>query len=44
MSALRSERLLREALGDRDELPGVEGILVAAVVVAAMLVALLFMG
>lgn len=44
MSALRNERLLREVLDDRDDLPGVEGILVAAVVVAALLVALLFMG
>jgi hypothetical protein len=44
MSALRNERLLKEALGDRDDLPGVEGILVAAIVVAALLAALLFMG
>lgn len=44
MSALRKDRLLREVLDDRDDLPGVEGILVAAVVVAALLVALIFMG
>ena len=44
MSALRKDRLLREVLDDRDDLPGVEGILVAAVVVAALLVALLIMG
>jgi hypothetical protein len=44
MSALRKDRLLREILDDRDDLPGVEGILIAAIVVAALLVALLFMG
>jgi hypothetical protein len=44
MSALRKDRLLREVLDDRDDLPGVEGILIAAIVVAALLVALLFMG
>ena len=44
MSALRKPDVLVEPLGDRDNLPGVEGILVAAAVAGAMLVALLFMG
>jgi hypothetical protein len=44
MSAVRKPSLLRENLGDRDDLPGVEGILVAAAVVAALLVYLLLMG
>jgi len=44
MSALRKERLLQEVLDDRDDLPGVEGILVAAVTVGALLVALFLMG
>ena len=44
MSALRKPELLVETLGDRDDLPGVEGILVTAAVVFALLVALLFVG
>ena len=44
MSAIRKDRLLREFLDDRDELPGVEGILVTAIVVASLLVALLLVG
>jgi len=44
MSALRKDRLLREVLDDRDDLPGVEGILVAAMIVAALLTALLLVG
>ena len=44
MSALRKERLLREVLDDRDDLPGVEGILVAAMIVAALLAALMLVG
>ena len=44
MSALRKPELLVETLDDRDQLPGVEGILVAAAVVSALLVALLFVG
>ena len=44
MSALRKERLLKEVLDDRDDLPGVEGILVAAMVVAALLATLMIVG
>jgi hypothetical protein len=44
MSALRKPDLLVETLGDRDELPGVEGILVAAAVVAALLAFLVIVG
>ena len=44
MSALRKPSLLAETLDDRDALPGVEGILVAGAVVAALLVYLLFVG
>jgi hypothetical protein len=44
MSALRKPDLLVESLGDRDHLPGVEGILVAAAVVAALLAFLVIVG
>jgi hypothetical protein len=44
MSALRKDRLLKEVLDDRGELPGVGGVLAAAVVVGTLLVFLLFMG
>jgi hypothetical protein len=44
MSAIRKPSLLAETLDDRDHLPGVEGILVAAAVAAALLVFLLFVG
>ena len=44
MSALRKPGVLVETLGDRDELPGVEGLLVAAAVVAALLAYLLVVG
>ena len=44
MSAIRKPSLLVETLDDRDHLPGVEGILVAAAVVGALLVYLLFVG
>lgn len=44
MSAIRKPSLLVENLDDRDHLPGVEGILVAAAVVAALLVFLFFVG
>ena len=44
MSALRNERLLKEVLDDRGDLPGVEGVLLTAAVVAALLAVLIFMG
>jgi hypothetical protein len=47
VSALRKDRLLREALGDRegqDDLPGVEGIMATGAIVAALLVFVLFVG
>ena len=44
MSALRKPSLPVETLGDRDDLPGVGGILVVAMLAAGLLVALLFMG
>ena len=44
MSALRKPRLPAETLDDRDHLPGVEGILVAGAIAAAVMVYLLFMG
>jgi hypothetical protein len=45
VSALRKDRLLREALGDRDDdLPGVGGVLAAGGIVAALLVVVLFVG
>ena len=37
MSALRKPSLLTETLDDRDDLPGVEGVLVAGATVAALL-------
>ena len=44
MSALRKPEMLTQSLGDRDDLPGVEGIVIAAAVVAALLVYLLVTG
>ena len=44
MSARRNERLLKEVLDDRDDLPGVEDVLLTAAVVAALLAVLIFMG
>ena len=45
MSALRKERLLREALGDQEgEMPAAEGTLFAAAVVAGLMVFVLFVG
>jgi hypothetical protein len=44
MSAIRKPSLLVETLDDRDDLPGVGGILVAAAVVGALLLYLLFVG
>jgi hypothetical protein len=44
MSALRKPSLLAETLDDREDLPGVEGILVAAAVAAALLAFLYFVG
>ena len=45
MSALRKQRLLREALGEQEgEMPTAEGVLFAATVVAGLLVFVLFVG
>ena len=44
MSALRKPDLHVETLGDRDDLPGVEGVLAAAALAAAALVVLIFVG
>jgi hypothetical protein len=44
MSAFGNERLPEETLGVRDDLPGLEGVLVAFVLAAALLVALVFVG
>ena len=44
MSAFGNDRLPEETLGLRDDIPGVEGILVAFALAAALLVALLFVG
>jgi len=45
MSALRKDRLLREALGEQPaELPGAEGIVALASIVAALLIVVLFWG
>jgi hypothetical protein len=44
MSALRKPSLLAETLDDGDHLPGVEGILVAAAIVAALLSYLFLVG
>ena len=45
MSALRKERLLREALGEQEgEMPTAEGVLFAATVISALLVFVLFVG
>ena len=45
MSALRKERLLREALGDQEgDMPTAEGVLFAATVIAGLLVFVLFVG
>ena len=45
MSALRKDRLLREALGEQEgEMPTAEGVLVLATVVAALMASVLFVG
>ena len=44
MNAQQENRLPGEALGAWDDLPGVGGILITAVIAGGMLVALLFMG
>jgi hypothetical protein len=45
MSALRKDRLLREALGEREaDMPAAEGILLAAAVVAGLMFFILFAG
>jgi hypothetical protein len=44
MSAIRKPSLPLETLDDRDELPGVEGILVAGATLAALLVYVFFVG
>ena len=45
MSALRKQRLLREALGEKDgEMPTAEGLLVVATVCAGLMVFVLFVG
>jgi hypothetical protein len=45
MSALRKQRLLREALGEQEGvMPTAEGVLFAATVIAALLVFVLFVG
>ena len=45
MSALRKDRLLREALGEREvDTPTAEGVLLAAAVVAGLMLIILFAG
>jgi hypothetical protein len=44
MRAIEKESLPGETLGDRDDLPGVEGVLAAAALAAAALVVLIFVG
>jgi hypothetical protein len=45
MSALRKQRLLREALGEQEgDMPTAEGVLFAAAVVSGLLVFVLFVG